>query len=278
LADAPDATTRTNSTPSTSPRRLWRRSTCRAARCGRNWLSSPITRGKRTKGGQEKEQNKIPKTGGETDDAHREEKGDAHCEEKDGSACCGSACAPCAQATVQTVQTVSVGNICAWCGCRCCRDSDAQNAGASTQPDAIEILEREHRRFEELLKQGEQSTEQARKMRRELLATLTAELNRHELMEETVLYPALQTHPETREVVLEGFAEHHIADVIVEELNDVAPNDEVWGAKFKVLKENVKHHIQEEEGTMFRFARGIFSREELRDLGARMLKSRRTET
>src|SRR5688572_6728422 len=67
---------------------------------------------------------------------------------------------------------------------------------ASSQPDAIEILEREHRRFEELLKQGEESTGQARKTRRELLATLTAELNAHELMEETVLYPALQVHSE----------------------------------------------------------------------------------
>ena len=146
----------------------------------------------------------------------------------------------------------------------------------ASQRDAIEILEREHRRFEELLKQGEESTEQARKTRRELLATLTAELNAHELMEETVLYPALQVHSETREVVLEGFEEHHIADVIVKELNEVAPNDEVWGAKFKVLKENIEHHIQEEEGNMFRFARGIFTRDELRDLGARMLKSRRT--
>jgi hypothetical protein len=147
--------------------------------------------------------------------------------------------------------------------------------GPAAQPDAIEILEREHRRFEELLKRGEESTGQARRTRRELLATLTAELNAHELMEEKVFYPALQAHAETREIVLEGFQEHHIADVIVKELQAVAPNDEVWGAKFKVLKENIAHHIQEEEGNMFRFARGIFSREELRDLGARMLKSRR---
>ena len=148
--------------------------------------------------------------------------------------------------------------------------------GAAAQADAVEILEREHRRFEDLLQQGEESTERARATRREVLATLTAELNAHELMEERVFYPALQAHAETREIVLEGFEEHHIADVIVKELHEVAPNDEVWGAKFKVLKENIEHHIQEEEGNMFRFARGIFSREELRDLGARMLKSRRS--
>jgi hypothetical protein len=146
-------------------------------------------------------------------------------------------------------------------------------AGAST-PDALEILEREHRRFEELLKQGDDTTERARATRRELLAMLTGDLNVHELMEEKVLYPALQAHPQAREVVLEGFQEHHFADVILKELHEVATNDEAWGAKFAVLKENVQHHIDEEERIMFRLARGIFSPDELRLLAARMQKVR----
>jgi len=147
-------------------------------------------------------------------------------------------------------------------------------ARGASKPDAIEILEREHRRFEALLKQGEETTERARATRRELLASLTADLNAHELMEEKVLYPALQAHPQAREIVLEGFEEHHVADLIVNELREVATNDEAWGAKFKVLKESIEHHIEEEEGNMFRLARGIFSREELRLLAARMLKVR----
>ena len=146
--------------------------------------------------------------------------------------------------------------------------------GGAATPDAIELLEREHRRFEDLLKQGEETTERARSTRRELLKTLTAELNAHELMEEKVLYPALQAHPQARDIVLEGYQEHHVADLIVQELHDVATNDEVWGAKFKVLKESLEHHIKEEEGNMFRLARGIFARQELRMLAARMLKVR----
>ena len=146
--------------------------------------------------------------------------------------------------------------------------------GATEKPDAIQILEREHRHFETLLKEGEDTTERARATRRELLATLTADLNAHELMEEKVLYPALQNDPRAREVALEGFEEHHVADLIAKELSEVAPTDEAWGAKFKVLKENIEHHIKEEERLMFPLARGIFSREELRELGARMLKIR----
>ena len=143
-------------------------------------------------------------------------------------------------------------------------------ARVSKGEDAIQLLMREHRRFEDLLKQGEETTDRARKGRRELLKTVTAELNSHELMEEKVLYPALQSHPQAREIVLEGVEEHHVADLIVAELKDVATNDEQWGAKWKVLKENIEHHIQEEEGQMFRLARGIFSRDELMDLGDRM--------
>lgn len=146
--------------------------------------------------------------------------------------------------------------------------------GVAAREDAIELLEREHRRFEQLLKEGEETTERARKRRRELLATLTAELNAHELMEEQVLYPALQSDPRARDIVLEGYEEHHVADVIAAELKNVATDDEQWAAKFKVLKENIEHHIQEEEGEMFRTARGIFSRDELLALADRMREVR----
>ena len=132
------------------------------------------------------------------------------------------------------------------------------------------LLEKDHRRFEDLLKQGEETTERAIRGRTELLDTLTKELNLHELVEEKILYPALKAHPEARDIVLEGYQEHHIADVLTRELHTLSPEDERWGAKFKVLKESLEHHIQEEEGGMFRKARGIFSREDLRALGAQM--------
>jgi iron-sulfur cluster repair protein YtfE (RIC family) len=140
----------------------------------------------------------------------------------------------------------------------------------SAQPDALELLEQDHRRFESLLKQGEETTERAIQARAELLDTLTRELNEHELKEEKFLYPALEAHPEAKPIVLEAYQEHHFADVIVKELHGVESGNEQWGAKFTVLKENIEHHIQEEEGEMFRIARAVLSREELIELGERM--------
>jgi len=144
--------------------------------------------------------------------------------------------------------------------------------------DAIALLERDHRRFEDLLKQGEETTERAVKGRTELLKMLTTELNLHELVEEKILYPALKSHPEARDIVLEGYQEHHVADVLTGELHDLPPSDEQWGAKFKVLKESLEHHIKEEENDMFRRARGIFSRDDLRRLGAEIARMKAEST
>jgi hemerythrin-like domain-containing protein len=141
-------------------------------------------------------------------------------------------------------------------------------------PDGLALLEQEHRRFEDQLKKGEETTERSRKGRADLLRTLTADLTAHELMEEQVLYPALKAHPEAKDIVLEGFQEHHVADILVKELHEVSTDDEQWGAKFKVLKESIEHHIGEEEGKMFRTARAVFTREELYELGSRMQKLR----
>jgi hypothetical protein len=141
---------------------------------------------------------------------------------------------------------------------------------AKDQNDPILLLETDHRRFEQLLKDGEETTERAIKGRGEVLDTLTSELNVHEAIEEQILYPALRPHAEAHAIVLEGIEEHHVADIIVKELHEVRKDNEKWGAKFKVLKESVEHHIQEEERRMFPVARGVIAREELLALGARM--------
>ncbi len=136
--------------------------------------------------------------------------------------------------------------------------------------NAIELLERDHRRLEELLKKVEETTPRAVKGRNELLDTITNELNAHELIEEKILYPALKSHPEAKEIVLEGYQEHHVADLLVKELHGLAKSDERWGPKLKVLKENIEHHIEEEEKKMFPTGRSVLSRPQLEELGARM--------
>lgn len=136
--------------------------------------------------------------------------------------------------------------------------------------DAVKLLEKDHRRFERLMKDGEETTARARVRRREILNTLAAEIAAHERKEERLLYPALKRHRDARDIVLEGYQEHHVADVLVGELKNLDPADERWGAKFKVLKESLDHHIEEEEGHMFKTARSVLGRDRLAEIGRRM--------
>ena len=141
---------------------------------------------------------------------------------------------------------------------------------AKNENDPIALLESDHRHVEKLLDEGEQTTERAKKGRREILNALTKELNVHEALEEQIFYPALKPHTEAKDLVLEGYQEHHVADQLIKELHELDKDDEKWGAKFSVLKENIAHHISEEERGLFPVARGVLEKEELLALGAKM--------
>ncbi len=138
--------------------------------------------------------------------------------------------------------------------------------------DAIALLKADHDKVKKMLAEGEETTERAEKTRTELFDTLKSEMLIHERIEEEIFYPALKSHPKARDIVLEGYEEHHVVDEIMGELEATAVTDETWGAKFKVMKENIEHHIEEEEGDMFKQARQIFDADELEELGARMLE------
>jgi len=137
-------------------------------------------------------------------------------------------------------------------------------------PDALTLLKEDHDRVKKMLAEGEKTTERGEKTRQELFEKLKTSLVAHESMEEQVLYPALKAHPKAKELTLEAYEEHHVVDLVLEELEKTPVTDEQWGAKFTVARENIEHHIDEEEGEMFSKARSVFDRAELMDLGERM--------
>jgi hemerythrin superfamily protein len=138
--------------------------------------------------------------------------------------------------------------------------------------DALKLLEEDHRLVKQILAEGESTTERGEKTRAELFARLKRELTIHEQMEEEVLYPALREISKSRDIALEGYEEHHVVDEIFSELEQTPPSDDTWGAKFKVAKENLEHHIEEEETEMWAAARREFTEDELEQMGRRMLE------
>ncbi len=136
--------------------------------------------------------------------------------------------------------------------------------------DAISLLKADHEKVKKLLSDCEETTERAEATRTDLFAKIKAEMLIHERIEEEIFYPALKSHPKAKDIVLEGYEEHHVVDEIMGELEALPVTDETWGAKFKVMKENIEHHIEEEEGEMFKTARQVLDADELESLGARM--------
>ena len=136
--------------------------------------------------------------------------------------------------------------------------------------NAITMLLDDHAKMRKLLTELESTTERGLKIRAELFSTIKGELTIHEIIEEEIFYPELKAHPKAKDIVLEGYQEHHVVDLVMKELEELPVDDEDWGAKSMVMIENVRHHMEEEEGEMFAKARSVFDRAELDDLGARM--------
>ena len=142
--------------------------------------------------------------------------------------------------------------------------------------DALSLLKEDHGKVKKLLAELEKTTERGVKTRTELFATIKGELAVHETIEEEIFYPELKAHPKAKDIVLEGFEEHHVVDLLMSELEAMDVDDESWGAKAIVMKENIEHHIEEEEGEMFKTARQVFDRYELEALGRRMEQRKRS--
>jgi hemerythrin-like domain-containing protein len=136
--------------------------------------------------------------------------------------------------------------------------------------DALTLLKNDHDKVKRLLAELESTTERGVKTRAELFATIKGEMTVHESIEEEIFYPALLEKAKTHEITLEGYEEHHVVDLLMGELEDLDVADESWGAKAKVMQENIEHHIEEEEGEMFQKTRQVFEDDELEELGGKM--------
>ena len=143
--------------------------------------------------------------------------------------------------------------------------------------DAFELLKKDHEKVSGIFEKLEPTTERGVKTREELFAQLKQELEIHTRIEETILYPVLKQAEETHDITLEAYEEHNVVKTLLTELDELSKDDETWEAKLTVLKENVEHHVEEEEGEMFKKARKVLSSEQIEALGARLEAAKREQ-
>jgi iron-sulfur cluster repair protein YtfE (RIC family) len=136
--------------------------------------------------------------------------------------------------------------------------------------NAFALLKADHEKVAGILETIGDTTERAVKGRDELFAQLKAELDLHAMIEEEIFYPALEETDEARDITLEAYEEHRIVKQLLAELEAEPKDTEEWTAKFMVLKENIEHHVEEEEGELFKKARQALSEEEIETLGEQL--------
>ena len=135
--------------------------------------------------------------------------------------------------------------------------------------NAVDLLIQDHQVVRGLFQkfQSAQEAEDDAQMA-EVASQVFEELEVHTTIEEEVFYPAVRDGVEdSDELVEESEQEHHVVDVLMEEMGRLEDGSDEWVAKMTVLIENVEHHAEEEEQEMFPDCREQLGEERLAQLG-----------
>jgi len=130
----------------------------------------------------------------------------------------------------------------------------------SGEPNAIEMLESQHREVEDLFEKLEKAGRGERKQK--LFTQIADKLAIHASIEEAEFYPAVKAK-RTEDILLESLEEHLGIKRVLSDLIDLDADDDTFDAKAKVLQEQVEHHVEEEEGDLFPKVKKIFDEETL---------------
>ncbi|MGQ0547746.1 MAG: hemerythrin domain-containing protein [Betaproteobacteria bacterium] len=139
---------------------------------------------------------------------------------------------------------------------------------------AIEMLKEDHAKVKKAFKELESMDRTDIETCRQVVQAVCEDLKVHTTLEEEVFYPALREAIEDEDIMNEAAVEHETAKVLIEQLENMEPDDPNYFATFTVLGEYVMHHVKEEEGEMFPQARK--SDLDLEELGSRM-RERKSE-
>jgi len=137
--------------------------------------------------------------------------------------------------------------------------------------NAIELLEQQHKQVKKLFEEIEEAESGEKE---ELFDEVADALAVHAAIEEQHFYPATKD-ARTEELLHEAVEEHLAAKRIIADLLEMDPEDPQFDAKIKVLKENVEHHVEEEESELFPKVKKVHSKDELEDLGMLMEQTAR---
>lgn len=137
--------------------------------------------------------------------------------------------------------------------------------------NALELLKEDHRRVDGLFQQVKANEDGDHT---DVFEDIKMELDVHAQIEESIFYPRLieEGDEELKKIVMEGIEEHRQAKMFLRELSNLADDSEKFNPKLKVLMEDIEHHVQEEEGEMFKMVEDQLDEETLVELGEELME------
>jgi hemerythrin-like domain-containing protein len=121
----------------------------------------------------------------------------------------------------------------------------------SKHAEPIQMLMEDHERVQKAFKEFEKMDRGDVDACRALIEEVCSDLKLHTTLEEEIFYPAVREAIEDEDIMNEAAVEHESARMLIEQLENMTPDDPNYFATFTVLGEYVKHHVKEEEGEMF---------------------------
>ena len=121
----------------------------------------------------------------------------------------------------------------------------------SQTANAIDLLKADHEKVAKAFRQFEKMDRADTEACRELVTSVCADLRVHTTLEEEIFYPAVREAIEDEDIMNEAAVEHETAKMLIEQLENMEPDDPNYVATFTVLGEYVMHHVKEEEDEMF---------------------------
>ncbi len=118
--------------------------------------------------------------------------------------------------------------------------------------DALDLIQGDHDDFRDMLNRYEEIEVDDHDAKKQLIEELIGRVVVHSAMEEEAFYPfVMEQVPETEDDIREEIEEHHVVEMIMAELKAMDPDDDQFDAKVEVFAENLLHHLEEEEDTLF---------------------------
>lgn len=158
-------------------------------------------------------------------------------------------------------------------GGRSAREAQWGNRAMTNIYDAIKSDHDQHRALLDII--GDSTGDSAD--RREAWRTFYYEVKSHAAAEEETFYSRLISKTWGQDAARHSVHEHQELDDLMEELNGMDMSSDGWMTRFRTLRHDYEHHIDEEEEEVFARAREVIPDSEIAGYGERFLKRKEEE-